>query len=133
MKKLWDLKKVLSNLEMEGQGRGIIMGVTHPLLLGPFYYLHSSLLGYVIIWLTLYVWNSVIFFCVLCRSLTVMRGQAKIMGKVKIGWISFWQIFFFHRTGSSEAKLLNMYYKKIISENSFNLIRFYHTQNLITS
>ena len=28
MKKLWDLKKVFSNLELEGQGRGIIMGVT---------------------------------------------------------------------------------------------------------
>ena len=36
---LGDLKKVLSNLEMEGQGRGIIMGLTHPLLLGPFYYI----------------------------------------------------------------------------------------------
>ena len=32
-------KKGLSNLEMEGQGRGIIMGVTSPLLLGPFYYI----------------------------------------------------------------------------------------------
>ena len=28
MKKLLELKKVLSNLELEGQGRGIIMGVT---------------------------------------------------------------------------------------------------------
>ena len=37
MKKLQDLKKVLSYLELEGQGRGIIMEVTHPLLLGPFY------------------------------------------------------------------------------------------------
>ena len=37
MKKLWDLKKVLSYLELEGQGRGIIMEVTHPLLLGSFY------------------------------------------------------------------------------------------------
>ena len=27
MKKLWDLKKVFSNLELEGQGRGIIMGI----------------------------------------------------------------------------------------------------------
>ena len=41
MKKLSDLKKVLSYLELEGQGRGIIMGVTHPLLLGPFYYVFS--------------------------------------------------------------------------------------------
>ena len=41
MKKLWDLKKVLSYLELEGQGRGIIMGVTRPLLLGPFYYVFS--------------------------------------------------------------------------------------------
>ena len=32
-------KKVLSNLEAEGQGCGIIMGVTHLLLLGPFYYI----------------------------------------------------------------------------------------------
>ena len=39
MKKLWDLKNDLSYLELEGQGRGIIMEVTRPLLLGPFYYL----------------------------------------------------------------------------------------------
>ena len=39
MKKLWDLKKVLSYLELEGQGHGIIMEVTRPLLLGPFYIL----------------------------------------------------------------------------------------------
>ena len=45
MKNLRDLKKVLSNLEMEGQGCGIIIGVTHLLLLAPFYYIHSSLLG----------------------------------------------------------------------------------------
>ena len=37
MKKLWDLKNDLSYLELEGQGQGIIMEVTHPLLLGPFY------------------------------------------------------------------------------------------------
>ena len=53
MKNLWDLKKVLSNLELEGQGRGIINGSDTPpspraILL------HSSLLWYVIIWLTLY-------------------------------------------------------------------------------
>ena len=36
---------VLSNLEVEGQGGGIILGETRLLLLGPFYYLHSSLLG----------------------------------------------------------------------------------------
>ena len=34
MKKLQDLKKVLSYLELEGQGRGIIMEVKRPLLLG---------------------------------------------------------------------------------------------------
>ena len=39
MKKLLDLKKVLSNLEPEGQGPGILMGVTRLLLLGPFYYI----------------------------------------------------------------------------------------------
>ena len=33
MKKLWDLKKVFSNVELEGQRRGIIMEVTRPLLL----------------------------------------------------------------------------------------------------
>ena len=32
-------KKVLSNLEPEDQGCGIIMGVTRLLLLGPFYYI----------------------------------------------------------------------------------------------
>ena len=41
MKKLWDFKKVLSYLELKGQGRGTIMGVTRPLLLGPFYYVFS--------------------------------------------------------------------------------------------
>ena len=39
MKKLLDLRKVLSSLEPVGQGRGIIMGVTRLLLLGPFYYI----------------------------------------------------------------------------------------------
>ena len=29
---------ILSFSELEGQGRGIIMEVTHPLLLGPFYW-----------------------------------------------------------------------------------------------
>ena len=33
MKKLWDLKKGFSNLELEEQGRGIIIGVTRLLLL----------------------------------------------------------------------------------------------------
>ena len=37
MKKLCDLKNVFANLELEGQGRGIIMGVTLLLLLEPFY------------------------------------------------------------------------------------------------
>ena len=37
MKKLWDLKNDLSYLELEGQGRGIIMEVTRPLLLRQFY------------------------------------------------------------------------------------------------
>ena len=41
MKKLWDLKKVFSYLELERQGRGTIMGVTRLLLLGPFYYVFS--------------------------------------------------------------------------------------------
>ena len=39
--KIIDLKKVLSYLELGGQGRGIIMGVTRPFLLGPFYYVSS--------------------------------------------------------------------------------------------
>ena len=34
-----DFKKDLSNLEVKGQGGGVIMGVTRPLLLGPFYYI----------------------------------------------------------------------------------------------
>ena len=42
MKKLWDLKKGFSNLELEGQGRGIIMGVTRLLLLGPFYTIQTK-------------------------------------------------------------------------------------------
>ena len=42
MKKLWDLKKVFSNLEPEGQGRGIIMGVTRLLLLGSFYTIQTN-------------------------------------------------------------------------------------------
>ena len=44
MKKLWDLKNVFSNLELEGQGRDIIMGVTHLLLLGPFYTIQTNLM-----------------------------------------------------------------------------------------
>ena len=42
MKKLWDLKNVFSNLELEGQGPGIIMGVTRLLLLGPFYSMQTN-------------------------------------------------------------------------------------------
>ena len=34
-------KSPYSNLELEGQGRGIIMGATRPLVLGPFYYVLS--------------------------------------------------------------------------------------------
>ena len=37
-----NLEKVLSNLEPEGQGGGIIKGVTRLLLLGPFYYIHTN-------------------------------------------------------------------------------------------
>ena len=37
MKKLLDLKNDLTYLELEGQGRGIIMEVTRPLLLRLFY------------------------------------------------------------------------------------------------
>ena len=44
MKKIWDLKNVFSNLELEEQGRGIIMGVTRLLLLGPFYSIQTNFL-----------------------------------------------------------------------------------------
>ena len=37
-----NLEKVFSNLEPEGQGGGIIMGVTRLLLLGPFYYIQTK-------------------------------------------------------------------------------------------
>ena len=37
-----NLEKVFSNLEPEGQGGGIVMGVTRPLLLGPFYYIQTK-------------------------------------------------------------------------------------------
>ena len=40
MKKLWDLKNDLSYLELEGQGWGIIMEVTRPLLLRLFYFIN---------------------------------------------------------------------------------------------
>ena len=46
MKKLWDLKNVFSNLELEGQGRDIIMGVTRLLLLGPFYTIQANFMPY---------------------------------------------------------------------------------------
>ena len=36
MKKISDLKKVFINLELEGEGHSIIMGVTRLILLGPF-------------------------------------------------------------------------------------------------
>ena len=42
MKKLWYLKKVFSNLELEGQGFGIIMGVTRLLLLRTFYTIQTK-------------------------------------------------------------------------------------------
>ena len=44
MKNFWDLKKVFTNLEPEGQGRGIIMGVTRLFILGPFYYIQTNFL-----------------------------------------------------------------------------------------
>ena len=40
--KMLDLKKVFSNLEPVGQGRGIIMGLTRLLLLGPFYTIQTN-------------------------------------------------------------------------------------------
>ena len=47
MKKSWDLKIVLSNLEAEGQGRGIIKWVTTCLLLiGPFYTIKTNFMYY---------------------------------------------------------------------------------------
>ena len=42
MKKLWDLKKGFSNLELEGEGWGIIMGVITLILLGPFYTIQTK-------------------------------------------------------------------------------------------
>ena len=42
MKKLWDLNKGFSNLELEGHGRGIIMGMTRLLLLGLFYTIQTK-------------------------------------------------------------------------------------------
>ena len=36
--------KVFINLELEGKGRGIFMGVTHLLLLGPFYFIQTNFL-----------------------------------------------------------------------------------------
>ena len=42
MKKLWDLKKGFSNLELEGQQHGIIMGVTGLLLLGQFFTIQTQ-------------------------------------------------------------------------------------------
>ena len=46
MEKLWDLKKVFSNLEPEGWGRGIIMEVTRLLLLGTFYTIQTNFMYY---------------------------------------------------------------------------------------
>ena len=44
MKNLRDLKKVSINLELEVQGRGMIIVVTRLLLLGPFYYIQTNFL-----------------------------------------------------------------------------------------
>ena len=44
--KVLDLKKVFSNLEPEGQGRGIIKGVTRLLLLWPFYTIQINFMYY---------------------------------------------------------------------------------------
>ena len=46
MKKSCNLKELLSNLELEGQGRGIIMGVTRLLLLELFYTIQSKFMYY---------------------------------------------------------------------------------------
>ena len=37
-----NLEKVFRKFEPEGQGGGIIMGVTRPFLLGPFYYIQTK-------------------------------------------------------------------------------------------
>ena len=39
-----NLEKIFSKLEPEGQGDGIIMGVTRLLLCGPFYYIQKNFL-----------------------------------------------------------------------------------------
>ena len=59
MKKLWDLNKVFSNLALVGWGRGIIMGATRLLLLGPFYYIQTNFLYFFAHhWILLFLYNQ---------------------------------------------------------------------------
>ena len=81
-------KKVLSNLEIEGQGRGIIMEVTHLLLLGTFYYI--ALLGYVIIWLTVTLYLG--YFVLGCLILYPSLGN--LTNNISVTFILFWPFFF---------------------------------------
>ena len=62
MKKLWDLKKLFSNLEPEGQGRGIIIGVTRLLLLGLFYTIQTK--RDQTFWRGVYIQFMAILFCI---------------------------------------------------------------------
>ena len=83
MKKLWVLKKVLSYLELEGQGRGIIMEVTRPLLLGPFYLvkwsvnpniLAASVVHWLFVWAEQDTYKLITIFCFPFMWLTTYRN-----------------------------------------------------------
>jgi hypothetical protein len=51
-------KKVFNNLELEGQGRGIIMEVALLLFLGPFYYIQANFVSFFAHELTELPWLS---------------------------------------------------------------------------
>ena len=108
MKKLWDFKKGFSNLELEGQGHGIIMGVTRLLLLGPFYSIQTNFLYFFAHDCTI-IPKSALFWLLVATSVTeyylmhqvgevlyFLAKKASIVAKALIrsnctGWNYFWR------------------------------------------
>ena len=83
MKKLWDLRNVFGYLELEGQGHGIIMGVTRLLLLGQFYSIQTNFLYFfahdcTCVHLKLYVILSLFYRPLLCEMLDTLLDLTKL-------------------------------------------------------
>ena len=90
MKKLWELKNDLSNLEEEGEGRGIIMGVTRLLLLGPFYTIQIQI--NVLFCTRLYISKSqILIHIVFCFIVDKRKGSWRFdqYGSLRIAFAEF--------------------------------------------